>query len=332
MMTRPLAAIATAIVAAHRASVPSLKIISKTLWDRVQTRRKELEHNAARFESGRLSGRPPKNNTVNLLAGLATCAQCGGGLVVETGGYTRGRYPEYICARHRRNGACPNALRMRVDMVNEAVLHAIEEHALTPEAIESVIRLSERDDVADQRATLETERQNIEKRMGRLVAAIETGGEMTALVAKLREMELRLKEIAAEQRSLHPIPRLAPAVISDHLAVWRRLLRSSTTSARTVIQRVIAGRITFTPHSDGQGYDFSAPTRFDRLFAGVVPPRPAWVKKSTRGLEHLTPEDTFDGDYGRLLAAAYERTGKGWCARRESNPRPTGSKPVALSN
>ena len=43
--------------------------------------------------------------------------------------------------------------------------------------------------------------------------------------------------------------------------------------------------------------------RFDKLFSGVlVEPPPAWVDPSDRmGKEHLGPEDTFDGDYGRLL-------------------------------
>ena len=40
--------------------------------------RRETEGKSIRFESGRLSGRPPKHATVNLLAGLATCGVCGG--------------------------------------------------------------------------------------------------------------------------------------------------------------------------------------------------------------------------------------------------------------
>ena len=79
-------------------------------------------------------GRPPKHATQNLLAGLATCGVCGGGLIVETGGKKRGRIPEYICHRHRVNGSCTNALRMPVIDVNEAVLQAVEEHALSPHA------------------------------------------------------------------------------------------------------------------------------------------------------------------------------------------------------
>jgi hypothetical protein len=70
--------------------------------------------------------------------------------------------------------------------MNEAVLQAIEEHALTPEAIEQVIHL--------------------------------------------------------QAASLQPVPRLAPAVIENRLAEWRRLLRQSTTQGRTVLQRILRGR------------------------------------------------------------------------------------------
>ena len=91
--------------------------------------------------------------------------------------------PEYICYRHRANGACTNTLRMPVADLNEAVLQAVEEHALTPEAIEQVIHLSERDDVTELQDKLTREQKDIAKRIARLVAAIETGGDAASLVA-----------------------------------------------------------------------------------------------------------------------------------------------------
>jgi hypothetical protein len=48
--------------------------------------------------------------------------------------------------------------------------------------------------------------------------------------------------------------------------------------ARTaVLQRILRGRIVFTPK--GEGYTFEAPTRFDKLFSGIVAPRPAFIPK-----------------------------------------------------
>ena len=67
----------------------------------------------------------------NLLAGIATCGVCGGGLVVEQSNNKKGRYAYYICHRHRVQESCTNALRLPVEDMNEAVLAAIEAHALT---------------------------------------------------------------------------------------------------------------------------------------------------------------------------------------------------------
>lgn len=101
--------------------------------------------------------------------------------------------------------------------------------------------------------------------------------------------------------------------LENRLDEWRRLLRGSTTQGRTVLQRILRGRLTFTPRKDPfsgevDGYDFRGPTRFDRLFTGVAVEPKAWMKdySSRRGFEDTTPEDTFDGDYGRLLDAAYK--------------------------
>jgi len=294
-----------------RVAAETLRIVDEPLWLRVAARRKDTEGRAARFASGRLSGRPPKTATQNLLAGLATCALCGGGLVVETSPRKRGRVPEYICARRRANGTCENALHIAVEDMNEAVLQAIEEHALTPEAIEQVIHLSERDDVTDLQAKLAREQKDIAKRIARLVAAVETGGDATSLVAKLRELEARQRAIVVEVASLRPIPRLAPAVIENRLAEWRRLLRASTTQGRTVLQRILRGRLTFTPSADGLGYSFEGPTRFDKLFTGIalaplaVGTYDDLIRDAGKGCEHIRPEDTPDGDYGRLLDRVY---------------------------
>ena len=190
----------------------------------------------------------------------------------------------------------------------------------------------------------------------------------------MRELEAPKAAIASESTSLHPIPRLAPQVIEDRLEEWRRLLRGSTKQGRTVLQRILRGRLTFTPrlkrdefrqvnqrrHPESEwlradapqlrivdealwkrvqsrrreaetlaarmtftprldpltgepdGYDFSGPTRFDKLFTGIAVETPAWAKNRTwkTGPEDIDPENTFDGDYGRLLERAYEKSVK----------------------
>ena len=42
-----------------------------------------------------------------------------------------------------------------------------------------------------------------------------------------------------------------------------------------------------------------------------MPVVPAFLKDiADKGLEHITPEDTFDGDYGRMLERAREENGR----------------------
>jgi hypothetical protein len=83
----------------------------------------------------------------------------------------------------------------------------------------------------------------------------------------MRELEARQKAIEGELRALQPVPRLAPEVVEDRLADWRRLLRQSVTQGRAVLQRILKGRIVFTPRE--AGYEFNCETRYDKLFTGV---------------------------------------------------------------
>jgi len=85
------------------------------------------------------------------------------------------------------------------------------------------------------------------------------------------------------------------------------LLRGSVTQARAVIQKVINGRILMIPLENGEGYQFWAETRFDKLFQGMTIPMPRFMQKlepSARGGEHLTPEDTGDSEKDALLKRA----------------------------
>lgn len=81
------------------------------------------------------------------------------------------------------------------------------------------------------------------------------------------------------------------------LAEWRRLLRQSVTQGRAVLQRILRGRIVFTPREGG--YDFHCETRYDKLFTGLVVVRPKWMPEGSGPA--FSPEDTWDSDYGRIL-------------------------------
>jgi hypothetical protein len=86
----------------------------------------------------------------------------------------------------------------------------------------------------------------VDSRITRLVAAVEMGGNAASLVTKIKELEARKEMLDTDLRALRPVPRLAPEVIENRLTEWRRLLRSSVTQGRTVLQRILRGRLTFT--------------------------------------------------------------------------------------
>ena len=151
-------------------------------------------------------------------------------------------------------------------------------------------------------------------------------------------LEQRKAGIARELDACIPVPRLPQQVVQNRLDEWRRLLRASTTQARAVLQRVIQGRITFTPtgtesigldasglvtveHRDPTGYAFEAPTRFDKLFAGITFKVPASLVGDTSGWGHTDTTLPLDADYGALLEKAYAGvTANVWRPQRDSNP------------
>ena len=315
----------------QRTPMPEWRIVSDDLWDAVAARCKDVESRAVRFSDGRLRGRPKRQAVHHLLAGIATCGVCGGGMVAETytQSKTKPRVPHYVCARRRANGACANGLRLSVAAMDKAVLSAVESIALTEEAVEQVILHSERADVTDRQTILSKELKDIRKRIQRMNAAIELSDDPpVSSLARLRELEARQTAIVAEASSLQPVPRLPREVIETRLEEWRRLIRGSVTQGRQVLERLLAGRIVFTPRADGLGYDFTAPTAFGNLFVGIahgitIPgfsPRD-WVlcPDGVEDPNYFTNRDVTEADYGRLLEQALNR------ARVSS---PTGFEPV----
>jgi hypothetical protein len=112
---------------------------------------------------------------------------------------------------------------------------------------------------------------------------------------------------------------------------WRRLLRGDVAQARSVLQRVVDGRVTFTPYPAGMGASFRAETKFPGLFAGVTVTAlpvelPPYVRTGNRrGLEALdAAERSVEARYEELLEraeAAVRRVEKGGRPWRDSNPR-----------
>jgi hypothetical protein len=179
-------------------------------------------------------------------------------------------------------------------------------------AHQEMIRVTERDDRREQENALRKERAEVAKRIKRYLDDFESGDAASNSVAvRIRELEARERAIGDELANLRPVPRLPASVVEDRLAEWRRLLRASVTQGRAVLQRIIVGRIRFTPrpasaYEEPGGYDFEARTRFDKLFAGVAAPQLSDGSDLT-GTDNITRAETWDADYARLLERAQKR-------------------------
>src|SRR5688572_25188946 len=82
--------------------------------------------------------------------------------------------------------------------MDEAVLTAIENVALTPEAVEAVIMSMQRNVGEKVARSLKKELSRSREGIARMTDAIAAGGELASLVAKLRELEAKKDELIDE--------------------------------------------------------------------------------------------------------------------------------------
>jgi hypothetical protein len=108
------------------------------------------------------------------------------------------------------------------------VLHEVEEHILTPQAVENFLLAVDQQTSQDgeRRARLEKELADVKRREAALVAAVEGGGsDLGPIIERMKALEGRRNEIEHELKAATPVPRLEPRVLESRLAEWRRILR-----------------------------------------------------------------------------------------------------------
>ncbi|MBJ3764664.1 recombinase family protein, partial [Maribius pontilimi] len=133
-----------------------------------------------------LESRNPKNTpprTVSspvLLAGLATCASCGSGMLISTG--KGGKYRYYACGGRMRQGkgTCKGR-RVRMEETDDLVLAAIMEDLLTHDRMTMLLQeLQERQtertaDASDSLAKHEAKLSDTKTKLNRLLQLVEEG-------------------------------------------------------------------------------------------------------------------------------------------------------------
>lgn len=270
-----------------RLEAPHLRIVSDELWAAAHARiaASRVTHRVGTPEAR--GGRPKTLEPKYLLTGFARCSCCNGGLHVRSthhgspGQRTRVRF--YACTTHYNRGAdvCGNALRVRMETVDGAVMDAIAE-ILTPDLADDVVaRVREllHPHQVDPRTLLEDELRALERHIGHLTDAIEMGGSLPTLVTRLQQAEERRHALAtARAAPPGPLPlarvdwRLLEREARQKLADWRRLLTRQVTQGRQLLALVLEAPIVFTPFDEGhaRGYRFRGEAAIGGLLGGVV--------------------------------------------------------------
>lgn len=151
--------------------VPVDPIIDAAIFDTVQ----------AQLRARNPKAMPPRVVTGPiLLTGIATCADCGGGMTLRTG--KSGRYRYYTCAASAQQGkAACKGRSVPMDKLDRAVTAALADQLLTADRVHSLLTgLMERQaagdsDHAQRLAALREKLADTERRLGRLYQAIENG-------------------------------------------------------------------------------------------------------------------------------------------------------------
>lgn len=271
-----------------RLPAPTLRIVPEVLWQAAHARIDLARRHYQAVTKGSRSGRPRDVESKYLLPGLARCGCCHGGLHVRTSHHgsspTRRRAFFYACTSHFNRGAtvCENALRVRMETVDAAVLDAVGE-ILSPEMVEDIVRrvraLLASPEAPDPRVALETQIADSDRQLGNLAEAIALGGSIPVLVQRLqttRQARQALEERLTAIAQAAPVLRLEWAVVERRaralLQDWRGLLTRQVTHGRALLREILTAPIQFTPfHEEGRrGYRFTGTVSLGPAFVGVV--------------------------------------------------------------
>jgi hypothetical protein len=270
--------------------MPTLQIVSDTLWEQAQRRRAltRQSHGGYRRANGQLAGRD-EAPTPHLLTGLLKCA-CGSSLIATSrANKDKSVRRYYACSRHYRQQGSEGCRHLvPYDTITEAILSHFER--LTPGVIEQMIAdeydqwLSEVQALQGQQGTLAQERDRLDGELSRLAEAIATGGQLAALLAALSAKQALRNEVAAKLEHTRESHEAALSTLRD----WHtRLAALCTASAgglgaalraegrgRRMLRQLLPTPIVVTPMytADGlwQGWAYEGNAYLGRLAGSLT--------------------------------------------------------------
>lgn len=150
-----------------------------------------------------------RNNASNtaktdyLLSCKCYCGYCGKLLRGESS-HGRGKkmYYYYKCSTQKVKGCTCELKPVKKEILEETVISATSENMLKGETLDKIIvrimELQEEDQSHDRLSSLQNRLKDAEKRQGKLVKALEYGGEMETIIDRMKEIEAEIKELKLE--------------------------------------------------------------------------------------------------------------------------------------
>ena len=157
---------------------PELQIVDRTIWDTVRAIK------TSQSEQPLHQRRKPRR----LLSGLLACGVCGGS-------YTVIGEERVGCATRREKGTCSNSKTMSVKKLEERVLTGLRERLLAPELLAEFAAEYQREfkrlrtEMLRNRAVVQNSLSETNRRIDRIVSAIEHGSDTPAMHRRLVELE-----------------------------------------------------------------------------------------------------------------------------------------------
>ena len=279
-------------------------IVPMDLFERVQ---QKLKANHPRVTPARVVNGPV------LLTGLAVCATCGAGMT-RTGTRRGDRsYTYYSCGGcHRQGKTTCRGRHVPMEKLNELIVTKVKERLLVPERLGQLLgalihrRSQRRSEVTERQEALRHQLAQTNDKLARLYRAIEEG---------VVDLDSDLK------------PRI-------------EALKTEREIAQTSLDRIgayadVASELT------PERIDAFANLMREKLDSGDIRARQAYLRAVITRIEIGDTRIRIIGEKDALADAVSGRTApaglvrasvRKWRARRDSNSRPSGSKPDALSS
>jgi site-specific DNA recombinase len=268
-------------------SMPELQIVSEAEWKAAHDRLTATRAVYLRGTKGELWGRPASTlDSKYLLTGLVKCGACGGSLYVKSSSRKGERALFYGCMTFHLRGrtACANSLLTPMDRANEEVLSVLEHDVLHPNVTKTVVRkavdkfrASERE-WKECREALHKQISSIDMELGRLVAAISSGGDIPALVAAVKIANDRrtalsqdLAAVDSQQHSDADYDQLEKELQAHFEASWQTILTRQISQTRQILRKLLGpDRLPFIPMTNERGsqYEFKGTASIGRLVVG----------------------------------------------------------------